>query len=71
MISSAEIIRTTHLPQFRGVYFGLKKQFKIVLNVVKKNFFIFYDANKNKKIETIVLYFVIKKKSWNKLLKWA
>ena len=62
MTPSAEIIRTTHLPQFGGVYFGLKNQYKIVLNIVKKNFFLAYDANKNiKKIETIVLYFVIKK----------
>ena len=36
MTPSAEIIRTTHLPQFRGVYFGLKNQYKIVLNIEKK-----------------------------------
>ena len=61
MTASAEIIRTTHLPQFEGVYFSSKKQYKIVLNIVKF-FFIVYDANKNiKKIVTIVLYFVIKK----------
>ena len=45
----------------RGVYFGLKNQYEIVLNIVKI-FFIVYDAKKkHKKIETIVLYFVIKK----------
>ena len=46
MTPSAEIIRTTRLPQFGGVYFGLKKQYKIVLNIV--NFFlIVFDSNKN------------------------
>ena len=58
MTPSAEIIRTTHLPQFGNVYFGLKNQYKIVLNIVKK-------------IETILLYFVPKKKSCNKLLERA
>ena len=38
MTLSAEIIRTTHLPQFAGVYFGLKNQYKIVLNIVKDFF---------------------------------
>ena len=38
MTPSAEIIRTTHLPQFRDVYFGLKNQYKIVLNIVNKFF---------------------------------
>ena len=38
MTPSAEIIRTSHLPQFGGVYFDLKKQDKIVLNIVKKFF---------------------------------
>ena len=38
MTPSVEIVHTTHLPQFRGVYFGLKKQYKIVLNIVKKFF---------------------------------
>ena len=47
MIPSAEIIRATHLPPFGGVYFDLKNQYKIVLNIVKKFFFIVYDANKN------------------------
>ena len=47
MTPSAEIIRTTHLPQFGGVYFRLKNQYKIVLNIVKKIFSIVYDANKN------------------------
>ena len=41
MTPSAEIIRTTHPPQFGSVYFGLKNQYKIVL--IK----LFYDANKN------------------------
>ena len=36
MTLSAEIIRTTHVPQFGGVYFGLKSQYKIVLNIFKK-----------------------------------
>ena len=49
MTPSAEIICTTHLPQFGGVYFDLNNQYKILLNI------------KHKKIETIVLYFVIKK----------
>ena len=40
MTPSAEIIRTTHLPQFEGVYFGLKTQYKIVLNIVKTIFFL-------------------------------
>ena len=34
MTPNAEIIRTTHLPQFGGIYFGLKNQYKIVLNRV-------------------------------------
>ena len=38
MPPSAEIIRTTRLPQFGGLYFGLKNQYKIVLNIVKKFF---------------------------------
>ena len=38
MIPSAEIIRNTQLPQFGGVYFGLKNQYTIVLNIVKKKF---------------------------------
>ena len=46
MTPSAQIIRTTHLPQFGGVYFGLKNQYKIVLNI-GKYFFIVYDANRN------------------------
>ena len=46
MTPSAEIIRTTHLPQFGGVYFGLKNQYKTVLNTVKKEFKVFY-GNKN------------------------
>ena len=33
MTPSAEIICTTYLPQFGSVYFGLKNQYKIVLNV--------------------------------------
>ena len=39
MIPSAEIIRTTYLPQFGGVYFGLDNQNKIVLNILKKKCF--------------------------------
>ena len=50
MTPSAQIIRTTHLPQLRVVYFGLKNQYKIVLNILKKSSFIVYDANKNEKI---------------------
>ena len=33
------IIRTTYLPQFGDVYFILKKQYKILLNIAKKKFF--------------------------------
>ena len=40
MTPSAEIIRNIHLPQFGGVYFGLKNQYKIVLNIIKNNFFL-------------------------------
>ena len=47
MTPSDEIIRTTHLPQFGGVFFDLQNQYKILLNIVKKNFFLVYDANKN------------------------
>ena len=62
MTPSAEITRTTHLTQFRGVYFGLKNQCKIVLNIVKKKIMV-HDANKNiEKTQTIVLHVVIKKK---------
>ena len=43
MTPSAEITRTTHLPQFGGVYY----EYKIVLNIVKIFFFIVYDVNKN------------------------
>ena len=61
---------TTHLPQFGGVYFGLKNhEYKIVLNIVKKNFLIVFDANKS--IKKLKRSFIIKKKSWNKLLNWA
>ena len=48
MTPSVEIIRTTHLPQFGSVYFGLKNQQEIVLNIVKIFFSkIVYDANRN------------------------
>ena len=47
MIPSDKIIRTTQLPQFGGVYFVLKRQYKILLNLVKKCPFRLYDANKN------------------------
>ena len=40
MTLSDEIIRTTHLPQLGGVYFDVKNQYKILLNTVKKNFFL-------------------------------
>ena len=39
MTPSDEIIRTTHPPQFGGVHFDLKNQYKILLNIVKKKFF--------------------------------
>ena len=39
IIPSDEIIRTTHVPQFRDVYFVLNNQYKILFNIVKKNFF--------------------------------
>ena len=38
MTPSAEIIRTTHLPQFGGVYFDLQNKYKIVLNMLKMLF---------------------------------
>ena len=60
MTQNAEIIRTTHLPQL-GVHFGSKNQYKIVLNIVKKNLKQFMMPIKTLKIETIVLYFAIKK----------
>ena len=69
MTPSDEIIRTTHLLQFGGAYFHLKNQYKILLNMVKKNFFRVYDANKNKKIETILLYFVKRAQTWDHILK--
>ena len=47
MTPSDEIIRTTHLPQFGGVYFDLKNQYKILLNIVKNFFFRIYDVNTN------------------------
>ena len=62
MILSAEIIYTTHLPQFRGVYFSLKNQYKIVLNTVNKFFFIVYDANKNMKKLKRLCYILLYKK---------
>ena len=62
MTPSDEIIRTTHLPQFWGVYFDLKNQYKILLNIVRIFFLEFMMPLKTyKKIETIVLYFFIKK----------
>ena len=39
MTPSDEIIRTTHLRQIGGVYYDLKNQYKILLNIVKKIFF--------------------------------
>ena len=33
MTPSAKIIHTTRLPQFGGVYFGFKNQYKIVLKI--------------------------------------
>ena len=35
MTSNDEVIRTTHLPEFGGIYFDLKNQYKILLNIVK------------------------------------
>ena len=40
MTPNTEINRTTHLPQFGGVYFGFENQYKILLNTVK--FFFLY-----------------------------
>ena len=37
MTPSDEIIRTTHLPQFGDVYFDLKNQYKILINIVKNS----------------------------------
>ena len=56
MTPSAEI-RTTHLHQFGGIYFGLKNQYRTVLNTVKKIFFIVYDKNKNSKLKR--LYYIL------------
>ena len=48
MTPSAEIIRTTYLPQFGGVYFDFwKTSIKFFLNIVKKFFFSVHDVNKN------------------------
>ena len=75
MTASAEIIRTTHLPQFGDVYFDLKNQYEIVLNIVKKNFFIVANiscnTNKNIKNWYDCIIFCYKKKSWNKFPKRA
>ena len=63
MTPSDEIIRTNHLPQFGGFFCDLKNQYKILLNIVKKKIFLEFmmPIKTFKKIETIVLYFVIKK----------
>ena len=58
MTPSSEIIRTTHLPQFGGVNFGLKSHYKIVLNIVKF-FYIVFDANKNIKKLTRLYYILL------------
>ena len=51
MTPSDEMIRTTHLPQFGGIYFDLNNENKI---------FLIYDANKNikklKRLYYILLY---------------
>ena len=58
MTPSDEIIRTTHLPQFGGVYFDLKNQYKILLNIVKKIFFLeFMIPIKTKKLKR--LYYIL------------
>ena len=57
MTPSAEIISTTHLPQFGGIYFGLKNQYKFVFKYSKKKLFIVYDANKNiKKLNDCIIF---------------
>ena len=59
---SDEIIRTIHLPQFGGVYFDLKNQYKILFDAVKKKIREFMMPIKTyNKIETIVLYFFVEK----------
>ena len=63
MTPSAEIIHTTPVPQFGGVYLGLKNQYKIVLNIVKKIFLIVYDANKNIKRLKWLYYILLWKKN--------
>ena len=35
MTPSVEIIRATDSPQFGDIYFGLKNQYKILLNIAK------------------------------------
>ena len=72
MTPSAEIICTTYLPQFGGVYFGLKNRYKIVLNIV--NFFFFNSSwchGKHLKNSNDCIIFCYKRKSWNKLPKRA
>ena len=63
MTPSDEIIRTTHLPQFGVVYFNLKNQYKMLLNIVKKKiFFRVFDTNKNIKNWNDCIIFCYKKK---------
>ena len=48
-----------HTEEFGSFYFGLKNQYKIVLNIVKKIFFIVCDANKNiKKLKPLYYIFL-------------
>ena len=60
MTPGDEIIRNT---KFGGVYFNLKNQYKISLNIVKKKFFLEFmvPIRTYQIIEIIVLYFVKKK----------
>ena len=63
MSSSAKIIRTTHLPQFKGAYFGLKNQYKILLNIVRNFFLQFMMPIKHIKNFNDCIIFCYKKKS--------
>ena len=58
MTLSAEIIRTTHLPELGGVYFGLKNQYKIVFNTLKKITMVVTTNNYIVKSTIIILYYI-------------
>ena len=59
MTPSNAITRTTHLPQFGGVYFDLKNQYKILLNIVKKKLFLEFMMPKKTYKKLKPLYYVL------------